>query len=130
MKERFEVAYPAHFNISLYEAFPFAKRYCLDASPPVADWSKVEVTPGGYFGDPNLGPAPDDLRLKLYQVQRDVLRERATLDKAVFVSARTPLIDERGFLTDEYHDTDPTHGNEKYGRAMLKRICDMVGEQS
>ena len=68
------------------------------------------------------GPAPADLRLALYALQSEVLRDLAREHDAVFVEPPGHLFDRVGFLRPEFANADPTHGNATYGREMVNEI--------
>lgn len=63
-----------------------------------------------------------NVRLKLWQVQIDLLREEAEEVGAEFITAPDSVRDAEGFLKPEFWSVDPTHGNVAYGQVMLNEL--------
>jgi hypothetical protein len=106
----------------LYDLFPAARKFYLNPPPPISDWKHIKSHPGVFRSKLGAGPAPAPLRLQLYRVQTEVLRKKAGLCGAVFIEAAPDLLNPQGFLSPEYYNADPTHGNAAYGQAMLNDI--------
>ncbi len=121
-----QVAHP-ELMACLFAAFPRADRLVLNAPPPVADFDHLRKHPGIFAESIAQGPAPEGLRLFLFALQTDVVRDLAAEHGARFVQSPDRVLDQAGFLASRYFDDDPTHGNDAYGREMLAELRNAVG---
>jgi hypothetical protein len=69
-----------------------------------------------------VGGAPADLRLAVWEVQREVLAAAAARRGAAVLDPPPAALTPEGLLADAYWDDDPTHANAAYGRLVLDRI--------
>lgn len=108
----------------LFAAFPNAKRFYLDAPPPIVDWERIQAEPWFHVLQGSR-PAPNELKKKLHQVQQEVFKDMAAKAGAMFIEADDSLL-EGGFLSVNYC-FDATHGNVAYGEVMLETVMRNVG---
>lgn len=106
---------------NIFSLFPTAKRICLSPPPPVGDWKRIRLGPW-MNALKDRDPTPKELKLHLYRVQCEVLRDMAEKVGASFIEPDESLLDD-GFLSIDYC-ADVTHGNVAYGEVMLKRVMD------
>jgi len=66
--------------------------------------------------------SPPSLRLKLWELTQDLLREAAERAGAVYLPCPHEARDEHGLLRREYWNEDITHANRAFGNLMLQRI--------
>lgn len=125
MRDVFESPRTRRMASHIFEAFPGAARYWLCPPPPVDDWNYITSNPIIYSDVISYGPAPKPLKKQLYRIQCDVLRDVATEAEADFIEPDSNLLDD-GFLRPQYC-ADPTHGNARYGEAMLNILRDRIG---
>lgn len=111
-----------NITASLYEAFPQARRLFLNPPPPIGDWDHILGNPKLFADKVHLGPAPDALKLRLYELQTEFFAELAADHGARLIETPPEARTATGFLDPDYHGEDPTHGNVAYGRLMLHRI--------
>ena len=71
------------------------------------------------------GFAPPDMRMRLYEIQREIYASYAKKLNATFVQPPVVTLDEHGFLARDFWNIDPTHGNTDYGRHVLNQIEDL-----
>ena len=64
------------------------------------------------------------VRLKLWYLLQDMLREAAGRRGAHFVAVPPECQDREGFLRDEFWAPDVTHANADYGHIMLARVLE------
>ena len=119
---RAKVAQMRSLAQQIYDLWPNAARYYLNAPPPMANWEHIKANPGVFRAKVRLGPAPDALKLKLYELQTQAYRELAESCGASFIEPAPETCTESGFLGDDYYNDDPTHGNPAYGAVMMRRI--------
>lgn len=114
-------AHPELMDI-LFGCFSRAKRLVMNAPPPVADFAHIKNNPGVFAERIDQGPAPAELRLKLFDLQTEVFAELACDHGATFVTAPSHAKTANGFLSQRYANDDPTHGNAAYGAEMLNLL--------
>ena len=111
----------------LFAICPDVERLMLNPPPPVADFEHIRNHPGGFADRIEQGPAPEELRLLLYELQTEVYRNLARENGAAFVVPPRRLQTASGFLARTYVNDDPTHGNASYGIEMLSEIWNAMG---
>lgn len=126
IKDCFIETMPLSLIPALYQAFPKARRLYLNAPPPMGDWAHIAENPGPFKDMLDLGPAPDALRLRLYDIQTEVFKDVAAATCAEFVEPDAALKDDKGFLAAAYCRSDPTHANNLYGNIMLEKILEIA----
>lgn len=104
----------------IFEAFPKADRVVLNAPPPIANFDHIKRHPGVFADRIGQGPAPKELRRRLYNLQSEVMATLAEEHGAAFLAVPDHLMDAEGFLAPQYVDRDPTHGNASYGLELLR----------
>ncbi|SIT22291.1 hypothetical protein SAMN05421774_11152 [Gemmobacter megaterium] len=107
---------------SVFAAFPESTRLYLNPPPPVADWEHIKAYPGVFSDNIHLGPAPNDLKIRLYELQTAYFENVARVQAASFIRAAPETLTSDGFLRADYYNADPTHGNMRYGQVMLEEI--------
>lgn len=121
----FEQKYPDHLIPLIFNMFPKVARFVLNAPPPIGDFSHIAANPGIFADKLHLGPAPDGLRLELHAIQSELTAQLARDHSAGFLALN--LVDEHGFLPAGYVNDDPTHGNARYGEAVLTLLTQEIG---
>jgi len=111
-----------HLGNAGYKSAPDAVRMYLNPPPPISDFSHIQKYPGIFLSKLELGPAPNELKMQLYRIQRNALRNLSEQEKATFVDVEPALLNSEGFLDSKYFNHDPTHGNAAYGKVMLEKI--------
>ena len=111
----------------IYDQFSNAKHLMLNPPPPISDWEHLKTYPGIFKDKIKLGPAPNELKLKLYQIQTSIFKEIADENNADFIDLSGETTTKDGFLQSGYFNTDPTHGNPAYGAVVLDRIVEKLG---
>lgn len=71
-----------------------------------------------------LTVSSDQLRLALWHIVQDMLRDSANRGGAEWVPVPSRLIDSQGLLPEEYRVADATHANDAYGAAMWETVAD------
>lgn len=122
MDDVFKTQFDSRRMAELYRAFPGALRLYLNSPPPIPDFDHIRKYPGIFRDKIFMGPAPNDLRMKLYQMQSKAIRALTDAQGAIFVDPAPELLDAGGFLRSDYFNTDPTHGNIAYGQVMLDEL--------
>lgn len=70
--------------------------------------------------------SPPIIRLKLWIVVYELIKELADKYGAGYISVPTSVKDELGFLRPEYWEHDVGHGNNLYGSELLREILDRM----
>lgn len=122
MEEYFDSKLQKLLLHSIYKSAPDAIRMYLNPPPPISDFSHIQKYPGPFLDKLELGPAPNELKMQLYKIQSNVLRNLSDKENATFIDVEPVLLDPEGFLDSKYFDEDPTHGNAAYGKVMLEKI--------
>lgn len=92
--------------------------------PPKGDNNFIAVHHGQYFarlGIDGLGISPPQLRLKLWQLQADLVGNFCR-DRGVKVFMPPGKATENGFLRPDYYAKDTTHANWLYGELVLRSL--------
>lgn len=97
----------------------------LEAPPPKGDNLFVErslaIRETQRF-DLGMGIAPPKLRLHLWKIQSQLLRDLCGKLSVRFLEAPEQALDEKGFLKRDYYNRDATHANAAYGALVLDGI--------
>jgi len=107
---------------AIFAAFGRAKPFCLNPPPPINDWKHIQANPGKFAEKLHLGPTPDSLKMRLFDIQSEVFEDFAKSEGAAFIRPGRNLLNAKGFLAQMCYDKDPTHGNVEYGKAMAQSI--------
>ena len=103
-------------------------RFCILPPPPPNPSEKHIRAHPGRFGKlvrrHGISPAP--LRLKMWMLYCQVLREEAPRAGAEVFDIPAQAFDANGFLDAAYWNPDPTHGNQAYGRLILTYLLDQI----
>ncbi|MEM8855989.1 MAG: hypothetical protein AAGD34_19975 [Pseudomonadota bacterium] len=96
----------------------------IASPPPNSDEEHLRKHLGGMAHKAGLDPkfTPKMIRLKLYRLQNEILAEGCKANGVTFISAPAKTIDEEGFLSAHYRQNDPTHGNSRYGKQVLRDV--------
>jgi hypothetical protein len=97
--------------------WPKAKRFILASPPPPRDLGKLR-------SDRPANGTPSK-QLEVYKINQIVLRQIANRTNSTYVPAPSAVVDESGFLKEEYID-DGIHGNTAYGKLMLDSLIRAV----
>jgi hypothetical protein len=65
---------------------------------------------------------PERLRLKLWRLLQDSIREIARSKMALYLPGPAGSVDQDGFLLDEYSAYDATHANDAYGALVIAEL--------
>ncbi|MCF6305116.1 MAG: hypothetical protein L3J33_07085 [Rhodobacteraceae bacterium] len=69
-----------------------------------------------------LGVAPSHLRYKLWRLFCQLAKEYCAASDIEYVPIPEHALDENGFMSEEYWQVDPTHGNAIFGKAVLENF--------
>jgi len=69
-----------------------------------------------------LGVAPRNIRYKLWRLFCQLAKEYCAANDIEYVSIPEHVLDENGFMREEYWQIDPTHGNAVFGKAVLENF--------
>ena len=69
-----------------------------------------------------LGVAPSHLRYKLWWLYCQLAKEYCEASSVTYVPIPEAMLDASGFIREEYWQTDPTHGNALFGKAVLENF--------
>lgn len=72
------------------------------------------------------GLAPASVRLKMWMLYCEVLREEAAQSGAEVFNIPTNAFDQNGFFAETFWNNDPTHGNVTYGRLVLTSLLEKL----
>lgn len=77
--------------------------------------------------DVSLGITRPELRLKLWKLEVELLKQLAQQERMEFVPVPTEALNEDGFLARKFYADDATHANSRYGLLVLEQICALHG---
>ncbi len=98
----------------------------LPPPPPNPSEAHIRAYPGSFserVSEHGVSPAP--LRLKIWRLYVDVLRqlaEAAGPGRVAVADLPVTIFDDNGFLAEEYWHSDPTHGNAAYGHEVYLHL--------
>jgi hypothetical protein len=97
----------------------------LHPMPPPPKETPAAPTPdkayrGRSIEDVGFSPAPR--RRALWRLERDVLEAQLAKLGVELLDPPSDAMDQRGFLKPDYHASDVTHANKRYGRLVLDQI--------
>ncbi|WP_145985255.1 hypothetical protein [Altererythrobacter sp. B11] len=95
---------------------------CVAPPPPFAELDATVNLPRAFVPHLDKGIAPARLRLKLYNVQLELLQAHCRAEEITFMPAPSNATDDAGYLRREFWDKDPTHGNARYGQSVIEQI--------
>ncbi|XWN32191.1 MAG: hypothetical protein ROR55_03485 [Devosia sp.] len=125
MRALFKLQLEDHLNriaaLRQYYGVPMAH---ISSPPPNSDEDHLRNHLGGLAQKAGLDPqfTPKMIRLKLYRLQNEVLEEGCKALGVTFIGPPAKTIDEEGFLSAHYRQNDPTHGNSRYGKQVLRDV--------
>lgn len=90
--------------------------------PPVAQIEDTDKLPRAFVPHLEKGISPASVRMKLYNLQIQLLDEHCKANSMHLMRAPDQTVDESGYLLREFWDNDPTHGNYLYGSAVLDQM--------
>jgi hypothetical protein len=100
--------------------------YLAPPPPPIEDETHIKSHPGPFADQiATQGLSRPDLRLKLWMLYCDVLREAVLGKSTKFVELPFEIFDE-GYLKSIYWQHDPLHGNQAYGDVVLRRMLSLA----
>ena len=100
---------------------------CLSPPPPRGQIDKLD-RPGRFAGILDRGFAPSELRRKLYGIELYTLREFCRISNIDLIEAPDKAKDTEGYLREDCHAGDPTHGNTRYGALVLDQIQERLSQ--
>ena len=103
-------------------AYPEAAIFAIGTPPPVLDAKHIETYPGAFAKDLNRGVAPASLRLAVYEIQIEIMREMAVAESIAFIPPPPEAVTVAGGLAPAFWNRDPSHGNSAYGALVLEQI--------
>lgn len=106
---------------ALAPLFP-GRRIHIGSPPPVPSTEHIHRFPSLIADQLNRGVTPAAIRLKLFDLKGEIERAGCAAIGVDWVPPPAAAVDEAGFLKPEYWNNDPTHGNEAYGRLLLRQI--------
>lgn len=110
----------------LIEHFTSSRFFILCMPPPSGDANHIQQFPGVFKDKLDLGVSPMSLRLKLFNIQRDLLQNSCQSLGVGFVEVPRDAVDQDGSLKRQYWNADPTHGNIDYGSLVVDQIKEIV----
>lgn len=97
--------------------------YVAPPPPPIPDEAHILANPGGFkdlAAERGVSPAP--LRLKLWRLYCEILREQVEAAGGQMLELPAAAFDGDGYLKKDYWHWDPTHGNFAYGELIIRHI--------
>jgi hypothetical protein len=104
-------------------AFPI---HHISSPPPSFSEAPILANPKSFAPLLHLGIAPPHLRLKLYRLHTDIIRDHCQTIGVKFVEVPPNTTDERGFLLPHLCANDPTHANAAYGAIVLNQVFELT----
>jgi hypothetical protein len=93
---------------------------CPDCKVALVGTPPPPVLPAKY-GDVRI--TPSIVRLKLWHVMTEIMREEAEANGVGFIAVPDVVKDKDGFLKPDFWTNDSTHANPAYGEIMLSHIA-------
>lgn len=97
--------------------------------PPFAEIDDKANLPRAFIPHLEKGIAPATLRQKLYELQISLMKAHCRTEGIAFMPAPRKARDSSGYLLRQCWDNDPTHGNARYGAAVIRQMKGMKGLQ-
>lgn len=97
---------------------------CVAPPPPFAHIDDTASLPRAFLPHLAKGIAPASVRRKLYMVQIGLLEAHCRAEGIGFLPAPVAVQDVDGFLLRNCWRNDPTHGNARYGAAVIGQMRD------
>ena len=94
--------------------------------PPLAAADLSDILPPAYRKNGSAGTVPPLLRLKIYQMKSEIIREFCASRSFGVIGPPAEACDEQGFLRDAYRSFTATHAGKEYGHLVMKQIAEMV----
>lgn len=128
LKDQFKVRLDGLTNLMkvLCDHFSESSVFHICSPPPVETAAHINKFPGIFGKRLNMGIAPSELRKNLYDLQTEIYQEQCSTLGIEFIPPPPSSLNSNGFLGEQYLNTDPTHGNEKYGALVWSQIKDRV----
>lgn len=98
---------------------------CVAPPPPFAGIDDTANLPRAFLPHLAKGIAPASVRRKLYTVQIQLLEAHCRKEGITFLPAPAVAQDDAGFLLRNCWRDDPTHGNARYGAAVIEQMRDL-----
>lgn len=100
--------------------------FAIATPPPVGDAEHILKHPGNFKDLLENGVAPVSLRVEIYRMQIDHMREYALKTDIEFIPPPVEAMNPDGTLPDYFWNRDPSHGNVEYGKLVLAQIKDRI----
>jgi hypothetical protein len=96
----------------------------VEPPPPIGDDPRLarELDLMGFVSEPERGPSPPSLRLKLWRLHSELVRTTYEASGVTYLSCPPDSQDRSGFLRPEYY-AYPCHVNEDYGSLVLRQLA-------
>lgn len=95
---------------------------CVAPPPPFAEIDDKANLPRAFIPHLEKGIAPASLRRKLYELQITLMKAHCRSESIAFMPAPRKARDSDGYLLRQCWDSDPTHGNARYGAAVIRQM--------
>jgi hypothetical protein len=105
-----------------------ARKVHLMTPPPKGDTAYIESRLQKYRERvvSDVGVTDAVVRMRLWQLEADALREVAAAEGAELVMPPPECVDPGGFLSPAYYGPDATHANAAYGASVLRQLVAMA----
>lgn len=101
--------------------------YAIAPPPPFLSIDAKTVLPSAYLALVEAGIAPAQIRRKLYAMQCTLMKSLYEEHGIAFIEAPRKVCDEDGFLLRKFWSSDPSHGNQHYGRILIQHLSKELG---
>lgn len=131
MYQNFELSYNFAALTELIDQFDRSEKFYLIPPPPVTIDPLNPLDPTKFRrrirealkAREHLGFSSNPLRLALFNIERDVIRDNMERLGVSLIEPPKEAISKDGFLLPKFFDADdPIHGNVKYGQLLLQKI--------
>lgn len=101
--------------------------YVLAPPPPFLSIDANTIVPKTFSALVEAGIAPAPIRRKLYAIQCKLTKSIYEEHGIAFIDAPRKTRDKDGFLLRKFWGRDPTHGNQHYGRILIRHLSNELG---
>jgi len=109
--------------LAAYRAAFAGRMIHVESPPPIPSAAHIEAHPGVFADEiAARGVAPSLLRYKAWRLQSDIYRHACARADIAFMPAPAAMQDPDGMMREEGWNQDPTHGNARYGAAVLAEL--------
>lgn len=109
--------------LAAYRAAVSGRMIHVESPPPIPSAAHIAAHPGVFRDEiAARGIAPLWLRYKAWRLQSDVYRAACAQAGIEFMAAPGSMQDRDGMMLEDGWNPDPTHGNARYGAAVLAAL--------